>query len=327
VVDDKKVAEAGHHAIIPTGHVPSRLSDSEAEVFDLIARRLSSSLMPAGEDERTTIFTQASGQTFRTRGTAVVVEGWRVVVKGLAEGDKDSSHEDSGPIPAGLSQGESVRVQKADVLEKTTKAAARLNDASLLALMEKHSLGTPATRARMVEVLLLRGYAQRQKKNLITTKKGQSLLTVVPQAIQSPEMTGKWEAQLEAIASGNGSVADFMTGIRQYTQELVADAQGQASQAIGTDLGPCPSCKQGRIVAGKKGWGCSRWRDGCKFAIWKEVAGKKLSETQVKTLLVGKVTGEIKGFTSKAGKPFSAKLKLVDGRVQFVFDDKTKRGA
>ncbi len=326
IVDDKKVAEAGHHAIIPTGHAPSGLNESESKVFDLIVRRLLSALMPAGEDERTVILTQASGQTFRTKGTAVMAEGWRTVMKGLADGDEASGNEDSGPIPAGLSQGESVLAQKVDVLEKSTKAAARLNDASLLALMEKHGLGTAATRARIVEVLLLRGYATRQKKALITTDKGQALLKVVPAAIQSPEMTGKWEAQLEAIAAGTGSVVDFMAGIRQYTKELVADAQGQASQAIGTDLGPCPACEKGRIVPGKKAYGCSQWREGCKFTIWKEVAGKKLTENQVKALLAGKTTSEIKGFTSKAGKPFSAKLKLVDGRVQFVFADK-KRGA
>ncbi len=326
VVDEKKVAEAGHHAIIPTGHAPSGLSDSEGKVFDLIVRRLLASLMPAGEDERTVILTQASGQTFRTKGTAVIAEGWRVIMKGIADGEKGNGDEDSGPIPAGLSRGESVLAQKADVLEKTTKAAARLNDATLLGLMEKHGLGTPATRARIVEVLLLRGYATRQKKNLVTTDKGQALLKVVPAAIQSPEMTGKWEAQLEAIAAGTGSVTDFMVGIRQYTQELVADAQGQASQAIGTDLGPCPSCGKGRVVPGKKAYGCSRWREGCQFTVWKEIAGKKLSEAQVKALLAGKTTNEIKGFTSKAGKPFNAKLKLVEGKVQFVFAAK-KSGA
>ncbi len=326
IIDDKKVSEAGHHAIIPTGHAASGLNESEAQVFDLIVRRLFSALMPAGEDERTTILTQANGQTFRTKGTAIVSEGWRAVVKGLADGEKDSSDEDSGPIPAGLRNGETVAVAKVDVLEKATKAAARLNDASLLALMEKHGLGTPATRARIVEVLLLRGYVTRQKKALLSTEKGQALLKVLPAAIQSPEMTGTWEAQLEAIANGTGSVVDFMAGIRAYTQELVADAQGQASQAIGTDLGPCPSCGKGRIVPGKKAYGCSRWREGCKFTVWKEIAGKKLTENQVKVLLSGKVTSEIKGFTSKAGKPFSAKLQLIDGRVQFVFAAK-KRGA
>ena len=328
IVDDKKVSEAGHHAIIPTGHAPSGLNESETKVFDLIVRRLLSTLMPAGEDERTTILTQASSQTFRTKGTAVVSEGWRVIVKGMADGDERNGDEDSGPIPAGLHDGEAVTVQRADVLEKSTKAAARLNDASLLALMEKHGLGTPATRARIVEVLLLRGYVTRQKKALLSTEKGQALLKVLPAAIQSPEMTGQWEAQLEGIANGTGSVADFMAGIRAYTQELVADAQSQASQAIGTDLGPCPSCGKGRIIPGKKAWGCSRWREGCHFTIWKEVAGKKLTETQVKALLSGKVTSEIKGFTSKAGKSFSTKLQLVDGKVQFVFDTaKKKRGA
>lgn len=320
IIHDQKVAEAGHHAIIPTGQEPHGLSDNETQVFDLIARRFLAALMPAGEDERKTIQTQAVGDLFITQGTATVTEGWRGVMKGLATGEIEVDTEESSLIPGSLQEGKAVTVQKADILEKSTKPPARLNDASLLALMEKHGLGTPATRARMVEVLLLRGYVQRQKKALISTEKGQALLNVLPVAIQSPEMTGQWEAHLEAIAAGTGSVADFMTRIRAYTQDIVAAAQVQAAQTIGTDLGECPVCHQGRIIPGKKAWGCSRWQEGCHFTIWKTVAGKTLTESQVKTLLAGKTTPELKGFTSKAGKAFSAKLQLVEGRVQFVFD-------
>ena len=324
IIDDKKVSEAGHYAIIPTGQVPSGLSDREAQVFDLIVRRFLAGLLPAGVDERTTIQSEAAEEAFVTKGTAIVSEGWRGVMKGLATGEKEGEAEESGPIPAGLHEGETVTVQKADVLEKTTKPPPRLNDASLLAMMEKHGLGTPATRARILEVLLLRGYVQRQKQALVSTEKGQALLNVLPVAIQSPEMTGQWEAQLEAIAVGTGSVADFMTRIRVYTQDLVAAAQAQAAQTIGTDLGECPVCHQGRIIPGKKAWGCSRWREGCHFTIWKTIAGKTLTESQVKTLLAGKTTPELKGFTSKAGKAFSAKLQLVESKVQFVFDPAKK---
>ncbi|SMC06879.1 DNA topoisomerase-3 [Sulfobacillus thermosulfidooxidans DSM 9293] len=333
LINDQKVAEAGHYAIIPTAHggpIPP-LSDAEQHLYDLIIRRFIAALMPTGEDERITIRTQAGGEHFITKGTVIITEGWRAVLKDVnrqeAVGEEQEEIEERGPIPAGLHDGESVEVHRADVQEKTTKAPPRLNDATLLGLMEKHGLGTPATRARIVEVLLARGYVQRQKKALVSTAKGQALLQVLPAAIQSPELTGQWEAQLETIAAGTGSVVEFMTKIRAYTQELVTAAQIHAAQAIGTDLGACPVCHQGRIVAGKKAWGCSRWREGCTFTIWKTVAGKTLTESQVKTLLVGKTTSELKGFTSKTGKPFSAKLRLVDGKIQFVFESPKKHRA
>ena len=315
ITDDKKVE--GHHGILPTGQVPHDLSDREKALYDLILRRFIASLMPAGEDERTEIVTAAGGETFLTQGTAVLSPGWRSAFPSKKNGED----EENPRIPPGLSSGESVRVQTAKVLEKSTKAPPALNDSSLLGMREKHGLGTAATRARILEVLLTREYIVRQKKTLVTTEKGRAVLAVVPDAIQSPALTGEWEAQLEAIADGRGRADEFMKGIREYTQEIVEAARGQASQAIGTDLGFCPACGKGRILSGKKAWGCSRWREGCKFTVWKEVSWKKLTEMQVKTILSGKVTPEIKGFKSKSGKPFSAKLKLAEGKVQFVFGD------
>jgi DNA topoisomerase-3 len=213
-----------------------------------------------------------------------------------------------------------VTGQQSDVLEKFTKALPVLNDASLLALMEKYGLGTPATSARILEVLETRGFIQRQKKSLVSTAKGQALLAVVPDSVKDPALTGQWEAQLEEIAQGKKGPETFLAEIRAYTQQIVSEAQAQQSAVIGTDLGDCPVCHQGRIIPGKKAYGCSRWREGCKFVIWREMAGKKLSESQVKALLAGKTTAEVKGFTSKAGKPFSAKLHMVENQVKFVFD-------
>ncbi len=160
MVDDKKVSEAGHYAIIPTGQKQgSDLPEREAKVFDLIVRRLLAALMPPGEDERTTIITMAAGQTFRTQGTAMMTSGWRSAVKALPEGEAGGKDEaDERAIPAGLRHGETVTVQHTAIHQKETKAPPKINDASLLALMEKHGLGTPATRARIVEVLLIRNY-------------------------------------------------------------------------------------------------------------------------------------------------------------------------
>ncbi len=328
VTDDAAVAKAGHPAIIVTGQVPGAdLGERERKVFDLIARRTFAALLAPGTDERTTVLTDAAGEVWRTKGTVILVPGWRTATRTLPEAKPDTSDEDadSGGIPAGLHVGQRVTIQDVEVLTKATKPPAHLTDASLLALMEKHGLGTPATRAAVLDVLVRRAYVTREKKSLTTTEKGRALLTVAPEALQSPEMTGQWEAQLEAIAGGSGDGHVFLQGIRQYTAEVVASVKGQEPQAIGGgDLGPCPVCHQGRIRASQKGWGCSRWRDGCRFTIWRVVAGKRLTEAQVKVLLAGKTTTFISGFKSKAGKLFSARLKLAGERVAFVFEPSRK---
>ncbi len=325
LVNDAKVAKAGHHAIIPTGQPAAGCTGKEGPLYDLIARRFLASLLPAGEDERTTVITVAANERFVTQGTVILVPGWRMALKPIAEPDAEEDAEPTPAIPAGLRSRESVTVTEASLHQKHTKAPPALNDASLLALMEKHGLGTPATRARIVEVLCLRGYVARKKKALVSTDKGRALLTVVPDAIQSPDLTGQWEARLEAIAAGKEQTPAFLADIRAYAREVVDAARQQASQTIESDLGPCPSCHQGHIIAGRKAWGCSRWKDGCKFTIWKTLAGKTITEAQVKTLLAGKTTGQLKGFTSKAGKAFSAKLKLDGDKVTFVFGSSANR--
>ena len=111
-----------------------------------------------------------------------------------------------------------------------------------------------------------------------------------------------------------------MAEIRHYTQEIVERARNQASPAIGPDFGECPVCHQGRVIPGKKAYACHRWREGCPFVIWRELAGKKFSESPVKALLAGQPTAEFQGFTSKVGKEFSAKLTRIGHHVQFVCD-------
>jgi DNA topoisomerase-3 len=322
LIDEKAVAAAGHHAIIPTGTTGTAMRDPDAAVYDVIVRRFFAALLPAGTDERTTLWTEAAQARFRTQGTAIIDPGWRIALPPVADPDADA--DDTPPaIPPGLQSGMAVRAQTPQVLERTTKAPPRLNDASLLTLMEKHGLGTPATRAHILEILLTRHYVERKKRTLQSTAQGQGLLAVVPDAIQSPDLTGHWEQQLEAIAQSGGDPHAFLAAIRQYTQTLVDTARAQTAAPTAADpaqdFGSCPICHQGTITPTPKGWGCSRWRDGCRFTIWKTVAGKTLTPTQVKTLLSGKPTREIQGFRSKAGKSFAAQLQLVGDRVTFVF--------
>ncbi len=324
IINDAKVNEAGHYAIIPTGQAPGgTLPAVDRGVYELVCRRFLAALLPDGKDERTTIITVASEEQFRTRGTVVLEPGWRVAIEPVREEDEDGKDIDDleTPIPSGLQAGTLVVLRDSETKSKQTKPPARLTDASLLAMMEKHGLGTPATRARMVEVLLLRGYVERQKKALISTDKGRHLLKLVPDQLQSPDLTGQWEARLEAIADGHGNPDLFMKGIRELTSIVVDVAKGQRSEPVTTvsTLGSCPKCRQGTIREGRKGWGCSRWREGCDFVIWRVVAGKKLSEAQAKTLVAGRTTSKLKGFKNKEGGSFSARLKL-DGQFQVVFE-------
>jgi len=329
VVNDAAVSKAGHYAIVPTDHAASQtLSTRDQAVYDLITRRFLAALLPPGRDERTTIWTVAVGERFKTSGTVIQDPGWRAALQPVDEDEAsnkpDTEAEPEAAIPPGLQSGQSVRVLETTLDKKATKPPARLTDASLLALMEKYGLGTPATRARILEVLLQREYIRREKKTLISTDKGQHLLRVLPESLQSPDLTGGGGARLEAIPKTADNPQDFLADIRQLTQDVVEAARHQTREGIQTpsDFGKCPLCKKGEIRETTKGWGCSEWKDGCGFVIWKTVAGKKLTATQVKALLAGKPTAVIKGFKSKAGKSFDARLKLdgPEGRVTFEFE-------
>nr|WP_243239753.1 type IA DNA topoisomerase [Sulfobacillus harzensis] len=327
LVNEADVNRAGHHAIIPTGSGSiGSLAGRDAALFDLIARRFLAALYPAGLDDRTTLITEAASHRFKTTGVAVVEAGWRGVLKPAPASDSDADEAEGAAIPPGLVEGQAVNVDHAEIRARETKAPPRLSDASLLALMEKHGLGTPATRARILELLLARDYVMREKKTLQSTEKGRQLLEVLPETIQSPELTGRWERSLEGVAEGQEDPDHFLHQIRSYTKELVETARTQQGARVAEeDLGACPVCQIGRVVGNAKGWGCSRWREGCSFMIWRTVAGKKLTPAQVKTLMAGKTTATLKGFKSKSGKSFQARLKYSQesGRIEFVFQEKS----
>ncbi len=209
-----------------------------------------------------------------------------------------------------------------------TQPPPRHSDAGLLALMERHGLGTPATRARILEVLARRGYVVRKQRALMVTSKGQALLAVGP-ARTDPDTTAAWETRWEVIVTG-ADPQGFVSDLRTFTTEIVAAIRGHAVQAMGEDLGPCPVCQQGRIVVTAQAWGCSRWRDGCRFARWREWAGKRLTDAQVKMLASGQPTAVIKGFKSRkpGGTPFDARLQWdpAAGRVAFRLVDTPRPG-
>ncbi len=352
VVDDSKVTD--HHALIPTDLPAPLLKPDEQKVYDLVARRFLAAFLPSARYRDTVAVTEVEGETFRSRGRVVLDRGWRAVygeaetAKSRKAGDEDKEEETKELPP--IKKGDSAVCREAKVLAKKTKPPARYTEASLLAAMETagklveddelaeamkdRGLGTPATRAATIETLLHREYVRREGKTLVPTQKGETVLKLAPEDLRSVDTTGEWEKKLRDIEGGKVRAEDFIGGISDYTRRLVDQVRGQKKQEVrrmGESVGECPVC--GRAVTeGPKSFGCSKWKPedgGCKFVIWKEVAGKKLSAGVVKELLAkGETAKPVKGFKSKAGKAFEARLRFdrEKGKVEFVFDGASGAG-
>lgn len=334
-VDDGKVSD--HTALLPTDVKPDlgSLTPDERKIYDLVVRRFLAIFFPPARYKQTRVVTEAAGETFLTTGRVELDRGWKTVYAPVEKGEEND--ENAGIIPP-LLQGEAVRTTGLEVKEKKTKPPKRYTEASLLAVMEGasrlledrelkeamkgHGLGTPATRAAIIERLIQVGYVKRQKKTLVPTEKGEALIDLVPDIIKSPEMTGQWEKTLADIEDGTADSGEFINGIIQLTEKIVELARTQKVNnqvRPGQEtLGKCPLCGQ-NVIEGKKGFGCSGYKEGCKFVIWKEIAGKKITRAQARALLEKGKTGVIKGFTSRNGGKFDAALKLENGKVEFQF--------
>ena len=339
-IDNARLTD--HHAIIPTKEPwPSTLrADSmPGELYALVVSRFMSIFFPDQVVEETAVRLDISGHVFLANGRREVEAGWRVVEP--KRQDDGEAEERSLPV---LREGQQVAVASLDVQEKETTPPKRYTDASLLAAMqnagrqlddaaqtealnESGGLGTPATRASVMEGLLKRGYLMRRKKSLVSTDKGRGLIGAVADPLGSPELTATWERQLKEIEDGNGSAAGFLDAIACFVREMVPRVKESTARVPGGEresksLGACPLC--GRDVVEKpKSYGCCAWREtGCEFAVWKVIAGKKIPVAQVRALLNKGETGEMKGFKSRAGKPFDAGLRLNGGKVEFFFRER-----
>ena len=244
-----------------------------------------------------------------------------------------------------------MTVMHADVLEKKTKPPAHYNEATLLGAMEhagrfvedeelkshlrEKGLGTPATRAGIIERLIAVGYIERKGKKLIPTKKGLNLISIVPDQLKSPEMTGEWEQRLNNISKGKLEPEAFMKDINNYVEYVVAEAKKfhikpllyddkektSGSMSDGSKIAPCPICKDGSIISHSRGYRCDRLREGCNFSVALNILGKYIPPEQIAKMIEKGETDLINGFTSKNGKAFSARLSFnIDGKLQFKFD-------
>ena len=339
-IDSTKLTD--HHAIIPTKEpIPSSASlDAKlGRLYALVVSRFLAMFFPDEVIEETTVRLGIGGHVFLASGRRQVQEGWRAAVPSRAD-DEGAGKEDV-QLPA-LRARQTVEVRGVEVVDKKSSPPKRYTDATLLAAMknagravedgdqaevlkEVGGLGTPATRAGIIEVLVKRGYAIRKGKAVLSTDKGRALVRIVSGTLRSAELTAQWEQELREIESGSGTSAGFLGGITALVRELLAEVSSSPAGVLERrngherSIGSCPSCGK-EVVDRGKAYGCSAWREtGCSFKVWKVKSGKRLTAGQVKALLNRGRTDRIKGFKSKAGKPFEAALKL-DGQNGVVFD-------
>lgn len=306
IINDKKVTD--HHAIIPTGNISEKLSFREQQVFDALLVRLIAVFYPVCIKEVTTVKGDSALVPFQAKGVRVKEPGWTALYprkeKSAAEQKHEPSEnevdaegeEDSQSLPEFV-KGE-TGPHKPFVREGKTKPPPHFTENTLLGAMEtagklvddeslkdalkERGLGTPATRASIIETLLKRGYIARQKKNLIATDHGRYLVAVIQDAqLKSAELTGDWEAKLRQIEAGRLRADAFMREIEEYTQSIVRQNLSPVDE---TQWGRCPRCGK-PIIEGKRGYGCSGWKEGCPFVLWREFRGQDLTPDQIRTLL------------------------------------------
>jgi len=356
VVNDAKVQD--HHAIIPTNsdHDLSRMGQDELKVYDLVAKRFLAVFHPEAVFERTRVETTVRENVFRTSGRRLIEAGWRAVYGELSEQDRSDDDSGGDQLLPRLEQGEGVQTREVEWMRKETQPPRRFSDASLLGAMETagkevedaelreaikdSGIGTPATRASIIERLVDVGYIERDGRSLVATEKGIQVIRLLGEhKLTSPELTGSWERRLRLIEHGDDTRPAFMDDIKKFTTETVEELDKlKGVQIERAKLGPCPICGR-EITENRKGYSCwSRDDPGCGFVIWKRKAGKSLPVSVAKELIeslrrsreagedpgVGRTEKAVTGFRSRAGRTFRAKLRLEqtdEGKWRVDFDE------
>ena len=327
IFDNSKISD--HFAIIPTQQAPKSLSEAERKLYDLVVRRFVAAFFPSAEYLQTTRLTQVGDHRFRTDGRVLVKAGWREVYGRATE----QSHENL-PIVA---DGETATLQEIVVQAHQTRPPARYTEATLLAAMEgagklvdddelraamqAKGLGTPATRAAIIEGLINEEYVHRVVRELVPTPKAFSLLFALRHfgvdEITSPELTGDWEFKLKQMEAGKLRREEFMDHIESVTRDLVGRIRnGEIPEtAFATVAAPCPRCG-GTVQENYRRFQCQ----SCDFALWKVISGREWSAEEVAELITRRFVGPLTGFRSRQGRPFAAGIRLsADLRIEFDF--------
>ena len=333
-VDDSKVTD--HHALIITEEPAHELSKDEQIIYDMVAGRMLEAFGERCIKENTAVKLDADGVHFSCKGSVTLVPGWKAVFNTK---DEPNEEDDSTVLPA-LVEGDNLSVRDCEIQERQTKPRPLHTESSLLAAMESCTkevedeqqseamkecgIGTPATRAAIIETLFSREYIVREKKSLVPTNKGLVVyLAVKDKKIADVAMTGQWEQALNKIASGEMNASTFHKGIEVYASQITAELLGMTfERQDNRTLCPCPKCKSGNVVIYQKVAKCQN--ETCGLTVWRSIAKKELTDGQLTDLLTSGQTSLIKGFvSSKTGSTFEAAIKFdADYKTVFEFPQK-----
>ena len=337
-VDNAKVTD--HHAIIPTGETPSGLSADEATVYQMVDNRFVEAFSSNSEEERMQVRFTDGTNTFTWKAYRQISLGWKAVQKGKeveAEKKEDSDEQILSSLPT-LTEGEILPLVDAEITEHKTKSKPLYTEATLLSAMENAGkevkeddkrkamaecgIGTPATRANIIETLILRDYIRRDKKAIIPTEKGLDVYEIVKdKKIANAEMTGSWELALAAIEAGKMPSDKFAQGINSYVGTICEELLSLSSEQKSYPVYRCPKCGQQSVGIYAKVAKCRH--ETCGFHVFREVCGIHLSEDNIRELISSGRTPILKGLTSKAGKKFNARLVLGEDYItSFEFENK-----
>ena len=342
-VDDSKVTD--HHALLPTGEGNAQtLSSDEAAIYQMICARFVAAFAPNAQEERMQIDLTDGTHRFVWHGKQILSQGWKAYTsqgeKTQSEESEEEKEEDLAELP-NVQEGENLPLDHGTITQHKTKPKPLFTEATLLSAMENAGreiedtdtrkaisdcgIGTPATRASIIETLLLRDFIRREKKTLLPTEKGLSVYGIVKdQRIANAEMTGNWELALSAIEAGKASAEDFSTRIKDYTAEICRELLALQIAQPQYPTYRCPVCGKDTVGIFPKVAKCKS--EGCDFHVFREICGVTLTEALTKDLLTTKRTTLIKGFQNKAGKKFNTHLVLRgDGSTAFEFDNTTSK--
>jgi DNA topoisomerase-3 len=335
IFNNAKISD--HFAIIPTGTLPKSLSEAEQKIYDLVTRRFLAVFYPAAEYRITTRITRVLGEAFKTEGKVLVAAGW-LAIYGKGAVDPQKAGEDDAQQLVPVQPNETVQTEEILLRALQTRPPARFNEATLLSAMEgagkmvddeelraamaERGLGTPATRAQIIEGLIAEQYLYRDGRELIPSAKAFSLITLIKglgiDALASPQLTGGWEYKLARMERGELSRAAFMDEIAAMTRDVVERARHYESDTVPGDFAtlaqPCPKCG-GVVKENYKKFACQ----SCDWSTWKIVAGRQFEIPEIETLLREGKVGPLLGFRNRMGRLFNAEVVLNDEK-QPTFD-------
>lgn len=322
--NDLKISD--HYALIPTiqedmAERYQKLNEKEKNVFDAVVSSFIAIFMPEYRYSISQLRINNAGYHFASKGVTILSLGYKEVLK--IETELNETDEEEKQILPKVNEGSTISVDSKEIQDKVTKAPGRYTIAGLIAVMEKYSIGTSATRAEIVKKLLnpKRAFIVLEKGKYASTELGRRFITIVPDKLKDVKLTEHFEENLEEINMGSLTKDEFLNRLvvelRENVEQFSKDS-GERIRNVAECIGRCPKCGA-EIRANAKAYGCSGYKNGCDFVIWKTIAGKGITENQVKQLLTQKKTAKIKGFSGKKGKFDAALILKPDGTIGFQF--------